>query len=843
MKILNKIWPDALAVILFIVIGFVYFITPVSQGMVLSGSDHTGAIGSGRELAEYHQRTGEETRWTNSLFSGMPTYQMAPSYDSRSTLDTLRSIYELGLPTVVMYVFILLLGFYILMRAFGYKPWLSMLGAVAWAFSSYFFIIIGAGHIWKLLTLAFIPPTIAGMVLCYKGKYLWGGSVLALFLAFQILSNHLQMTYYFLFVMFVMFVAYLIDAIKNKQLKRFGRATATIVVAAIIAIVANLSNLYHTYEYSKETMRGKSELAAEGSSEKNGLSAEYITQWSYGIDETWTLLVPNAKGGASVPLSTNDIAMQKGQFTQYYNQLGMYWGDQPGTAGPVYVGAFIIFLFVLSWFVLKGPMKWALLVATAVSILLSWGHNFMWLTQFCIDHVPLYNKFRTVSSILVIAEFTIPLLAIMTVAKLIRNKQQALNSNTQVLKMWKFYTALALTAGIAFIFAVCPDIFPSYTSLNEQEQMGQYPEILADLTTVRKAIFTADAWRSFFFIIVGATMLWLFIKGKLKAMPMVCMITLLSLVDLYGVNKRYLNDNMFVMPEQINNSFTPTAADKEILQDTDPDYRVLNFTTNTFNENETSYFHKSIGGYSAVKLGRYQDLIDYYIAPNPKSNRLNEMQQVIKGINDNHGNIAQAPGDSLFPVLNMLNCKYFILSGGDNGTIAMQNPFAMGNAWFVDNVKMVDSANEEIKAIGSTDLHHTAIVDKAFESALGKGKNAIAHDSASTVRLTHYEPNALDYEATSPTGGVVVFSEVYYPGWTATIDGKPLELGRANYILRMAYVPAGHHTIHMEYKPASIHTTETLAYIAIGLLIIAFVAALVLTIKKQIKENNTSKDE
>lgn len=841
MQQLKKIWPDALAVLLFIVIGFVYFLTPVSQGMVLSGSDHTGAIGSGRELTEYHERTGEETRWTNSLFSGMPTYQMAPSYGSRTTLNAIRNIYELGLPTVVMYVFILLVGFYILMRAFGFKPWLSVMGAVAWAFSSYFFIIIGAGHIWKLLTLAFIPPTIAGMVLCYRGKYLWGGSVLALFLAFQILSNHLQMTYYFLPVMVLMSVAYFIDAVRNKRLKNFAKATAAIAVAAVMAVAANLSNLYHTYEYSKETMRGKSELAAEGSSAKNGLTAEYITQWSYGIDETWTLLVPNTKGGASVPLSNSDIAMEKGRYSQYYNSFGMYWGDQPGTAGPVYVGAFILFLFVLGWFVVKGPMKWVLLAATAISILLSWGHNFMGLTQWCIDNVPLYNKFRTVSSILVVAEFTIPLLAVMTLAKLIKDRKKDNGaSSVPTIRMWKFYTALALTAGIALLFALFPGLFPSYTSLNEQAQLAQYPDILADLTTVRKAIFTADAWRSFFIVMVGAALLWLYLKNKLKAVPMLCMMTVLCLVDMYSVNKRYLNDNMFVMPEQITDSFVKTEADEQILKDTDPDYRVLNFTTNTFNENETSYFHKSIGGYSAVKLGRYQDLINTYIAPSG-SGKLSEMQQVVKAFNDSRGDLTAIKGDSLFPVLNMLNCKYFILSGEGNRPFAVQNPFAMGNAWFVDQVMTVGSPNEEIAALGTADLRKTAVVDRTFAAVAGKVGTSTIHDSSSVIRLTAYEPNSLDYEATSPCGGVAVFSEVYYPGWTATVDGKPVELGRADYILRMCYIPAGRHTIHMEYKPSSITTTETIAYTAIGLLIIGFAVSIGVTIRRQFGKNTDKK--
>lgn len=533
--------------------------------------------------------------------------------------------------------------------------------------------------------------------------------------------------------------------------------------------------------------------------------------------------------------------MEKGRYSQYYNSFGMYWGDQPGTAGPVYVGAFILFLFVLGWFVVKGPMKWVLLAATAISILLSWGHNFMGLTQWCIDNVPLYNKFRTVSSILVVAEFTIPLLAVMTLAKLIKDRKKDNGaSSVPTFRMWKFYTALALTAGIALLFALFPGLFPSYTSLNEQAQLAQYPDILADLTTVRKVIFTADAWRSFFIVVVGAALLWLYLKNKLKAVPMLCMMTVLCLVDMYSVNKRYLNDNMFVMPEQITDSFVKTEADEQILKDTDPDYRVLNFTTNTFNENETSYFHKSIGGYSAVKLGRYQDLINTYIAPSG-SGKLSEMQQVVKAFNDSRGDLTAIKGDSLFPVLNMLNCKYFILSGEGNRPFAVQNPFAMGNAWFVDQVMTVGSPNEEIAALGTADLRKTAVVDRTFAAVAGKVGTSTVHDSSSIIRLTAYEPNSLDYEATSPCGGVAVFSEVYYPGWTATVDGKPVELGRADYILRMCYIPAGRHTIHMEYKPSSITTTETIAYTAIGLLIIGFAVSIGVTIRRQFGKNTDKK--
>ena len=818
-SIFSKIWPDAAAVVLFIVIGFVYFLSPVSDGLVLSGSDHTGAIGSGQELTQYHERTGEETRWTNALFSGMPTYQMSPSYGSRTTLDTMRSVYELGLPTVVMYVFILLVGFYILMRAMGYKPLLSVLGAIAWGFSSYFFIIIGAGHIWKLLTLAFIPPTIAGMVLCFKGRYLWGGAVLALFLAFQILSNHLQMTYYFLPVMALMWIAYLISALRNKTMGTFWKGTATMLVAATIAICANLSNLYHTYEYSKETMRGRSELAAEGSSAQSGLTAEYITQWSYGIDETLTLLIPNAKGGASVPLSESDIAMEKGQYSQYYNGIGMYWGDQPGTSGPVYVGAIIMFLFILGLFVVKGPMKWALLVATILSILLSWGHNFMGFTQWFIDNVPLYNKFRTVSSILVIAEFTIPLLAIMALARVLKEHADALGKG-----MWKFWTSLGLVGGAALLYALFPSLNEPYASQNELAQLGQYPDILADITAVRQAIFTSDAWRTLIYVLLGAVCVWLYAKQKIKAVIAVAALAVLCLIDMYGVNKRYLNNSMFVMPEDIQNAFVKTEADEQILQDTSLSYRVLNFTTNTFNENETSYFHKSIGGYSAVKLGRYQDIIDRHIGP--------EMNAVIKAFNDSQGDLTSVKGDSLFPVLNMLNDKYFIVSAGEGRKFAVQNPFAMGNAWFVNSIKYVGTPNEEIAALSNINIRTEAVADKSFRSVLDHSGPAVV-DSLAKVALFNYEPNELEYEVESTTGGVVVFSEIYYPGWTATLDGQPLELGRVNYVLRAAYVPSGKPVLHMEYKPASVTLTETIAYIAIVLLLVVFVGAAVLTIRKE----------
>lgn len=832
-EFLKKAGPDIAAIVFFLLLSLVYFITPVSEGLVLSGNDNTGGIGAGQEIARHYEQTGEVTRWTNALFSGMPTYLIAPTYGSRSTLDVLRSIYELGLGGALMYVFILLLGFYILMRAFNFKPWLSALGAVLWAFSSYFFIIIGAGHIWKVLTLAFIPPTIAGMVLCYRGKYLWGGAVTALFLAFQILSNHLQMTYYFLIVMGLMCLAYLVQAIREKTVPQFLKATGVLICAAIIACAANLSNLYHTYEYSKESMRGKASLTSTSQPGKSGLSKDYITQWSYGIGETWTLLVPNAKGGASVPIAANETAMAKAnpQYQQVYQQIGQYWGEQPGTSGPVYVGAFVLMLFFLGLFIVKGPVKWALLAATVLSIMLSWGHNFMGLTDFFIDYVPMYNKFRTVASILVIAEFTIPVLAIMALAKIV-DSPDILKTRSKAL-----YISFGLTGGIALLFALMPTVFfPSYVSSTETLQLQQVfadspgvaQAILANLSEMRRAIFTADAWRSFFIVLIGFALLLLYKYKKLKAVPMVALVGVLCLADLYDVDKRYLNDDNFVEPEQNHQGFAKTAADEMILQDKSPDYRVLNLSRNTFNENETSYWHKSIGGYHAAKLGRYQDLINVCISP--------EIQALSRNLAVTGGQFTVAELDTICPVLNMLNTKYFILPTQSNGPLPLRNPAAYGNAWFVDQVQFAATPSAEIAALERINPRHTAVVGTDFKALFSDVPQAAsAPDTLRSVTLKQYAPNELHYDVNATTAGLVVFSEIYYPGWTATIDGKPLQLGRADYVLRAAKVPAGQHRIVMEFRPQSVKVTETIAYIAIIILALAFAAALVLTCRKQWK--------
>ena len=954
--------PDLLAVLLFVLISFSYFVPAVFEGRILYQHDTSAGRGAGEEGLEYFERTGERTRWTNGLFGGMPTYQLAPSYRSTDVLSRVMDAYHLCLPENVWYVFVYLLGFYILMRVltcgapfnfstfqlFNYSSViLSVLGSIVWAFSSYFFIIIAAGHIWKVWALAYLPPLIAGIVLCYRGSYLCGFIVTALFTAFEVKANHVQMTYYYLFVILLVVVAFIVEGLKGskalravqsgssgsrfkgaarrstincplgfaalpcKELSTINchvlKATLVCIAAGVIGVLMNISNLYHTWEYSKESMRGGSELVKSGGSGVGGLDRDYITQWSYGIGETWSLLIPNVKGGASVPLSSNVKAMEKADVNLrgLYGQIGQYWGEQPMTSGPVYVGAFVVMLFVLGVQVFRGPLKWALLAATFLSIFLSWGKNFMFLTDFFIDYVPMYGKFRTVSSILVIAEFTIPLLAMLGLYHLGLSGSKALGAvqsgssgsrfkvegskalgavqsgssgsgffaeqsgkaerkgaarrstfqrfNVSTFQRcynlrYKIITSYVLTAGACVLFALMPRVFFSdFVSSQEMRALSQFPPaelnmVLSNLRLVREGIFTSDCWRSFLIITLGTLLLlWglsggssgstfkvqgskalgavegsrFKVQGSKRWMYALCGIALLCLVDMWSVNKRYLNDGMFVEKSVRDMGQPMTATDRMILEDKGLDYRVLNLASNTFNENETSYYHKSIGGYHAAKLRRYQDLIDAYISP--------EMGKMMGAIAEAQGDMRGVAGDSLYPVLNMLNTRYVIMPLASGETVPIMNPYAYGNGWFVDGLVYAENANAELDGLGGLDLRHEAVADVRFRDVLG---DAVEQDTLSIVRLTAYEPNELRYDVRSGRGGVVVFSEIFYPGWTATVDGERAELGRVDYVLRALNVSAGEHEVVLTFKPASIDRTERVAYMASGLLLVVIVVGL-----------------
>ena len=824
MKTWKKFLPDVVVIAVFAIISFAYFFVPITQGKILYQHDASAGVGAAQEMTEYQNRTGETTRWTNSIFGGMPTYQMSPSYQSTDGLSQVMNAYHLWLPDNVWFLFAYLLGFYILLRAFDFRQSLAALGSVMWAFSSYFLIIIAAGHLWKVMALAYLPPMIAGVVLAYRGRYLSGFIVTALFTAFEIKANHVQMTYYYLFIILFMVIAYLVKSIREKQLAIFLKATGVLAAAALIGIAINLSSLYHTWQYQKESMRGKSELVKKDAANQtsSGLDRDYITQWSYGIDETLTLLVPDAKGGASVPLSKNATAMAKADpqiqsmIPQLYDAFPQYFGTQPGTSGPVYVGAFVLFLFILGLFIVKGPMKWALLAATVLSVLLAWGHNFMGFTNFFLDYIPMYAKFRTVASILVIAEFTIPLLAALALKKIV-DEPDVLS------KQMKFaYISLALTAGVAALIALFPDMMGPFVSEQERQMIGSIQgmdggtahTILANISDMRAAMVSSDAWRSVIIILIGFALLFAYKLKKLRADYMIAALLVLCLVDMWQVDKRYLNDEMFVPKSERDMPQQPTATDIEINKDKSLDYRVLNFASNTFNENETSYFHKSIGGYHPAKLRRYQEMVDAYIVP--------EIQKAMQAIAAKGGNMQQVDGVKLFPVLNMLNTKYFIFPLQGGATMPLKNIYAQGNGWFVDKIDYVADANAEYAGVGKIDVRHEAVADKQFEAVLGQAK---ANDSTATVKLDKYEPNNLQYTVNSKNGGIVVFSEIYYPGWKATVDGQSVELGRVNYILRSLNVKPGKHIVVLDFHPTSISTTETIAYISIVILLLAIAGA------------------
>ena len=859
-KFLKNSIPDILVILIFLVISFVYFSTPISEGLVLGGHDSVASIGCGQEQVQYYQETGERTRWTGTVFSGMPTYQIAPAYDSGKLLNFLYSLYGLGTTGVLNYVFLYLLGFYILLRCFNLKPWLSAVGAVAWAFSSYFFIIIAAGHIWKAMTLALIPPTIGGMILCYRGKLLWGGAITALFTALQILSNHAQMSYYFFFLMALLALCYGVAALrKNAEvgntpltLNAWLKATGVIAFAGILGVLANLPNLYHTYTYAQQSMRGKAELSPLPSSKQEateGLDRDYITQWSYGIDETLTLLIPEYKGGGSRSILEREGVEKLDGYDQFrshayqFQQMtggkayppGVleYWGDQPFTVGPVYVGAAVCFLFVLGVFYVGGPVKWALVLATLLSFLFAWGKNLMPVTDFFIDYLPMYNKFRTVSSALVVAEFTFPLLAILALAKVLQSPETLFGTKAGRIGMG---LATVLTTGLCLLLAFIPSVAGDCLSQNDAYTLGamngwgfpaQFTGALKDaIVSMHQDILSASALNSGLICLAVSIVLWLWTKKRVPAWAVVGVIGAVTLVDMWKVNKNYLNNDSFSDPVVQMSGFAKTPADEQILLDTSLSYRVANLGGGSpFNEttNETSYYHKSIGGYHAAKLHRYQDLIDHHL------NR--ELTDFTKAIGAAAGDITSIQMDSIAPVLNMLNTKYFIF-GREQQAFAVENIYHNGNGWFVDRLDFVPNADKEMAALHGMDTKREAVADERFRGALetqtlGQG----------TVELTSYAPNEMHYKVQSEAGGVVVFSEIYYPGWTATIDGNEAELGRANYVLRALRVPAGEHEIVMEFRPASVSATDSVAFLAIGGITGLLIAAISVAIKRRRQKN------
>ena len=812
----------AASIAIMAVVAWIFFYPADVQGDRLQQHDIMQGIANSHEGSVYEAQSGEITRWTDALFGGMPTFQIRPTYSSSPWLSWVGKVFSLGFPEPVCWIFMMMLGFFLLMLSLKVKWYLAVLGAIGYAFSSYFFILIGAGHIWKLLTLAYVPPTLAGIIWCYRGKILWGAGVAALFGSMQLMSNHIQMSYYFAFVVAALVIGFLVTAIKEKKVGQWALATCALTVGAALAVAANSPNLYMTYKYSKETIRGgHSELTPvvdpanpEAANATEGLDKDYITQWSYGIDETFTLMIPNVKGGATIKPERGDNRLlslaDKAQghnidsnTTQILQQFPQYFGDQPMTNGPVYVGVVLFALALLAVAVVRNPVKWPLVVITVLSIFLAWGHNLAWLTNLMIDHFPMYNKFRAPASWLVVAEVTIPLLAVLALHEMFADKD-----------FWRKHKAALLTA-FGFTGVVClvawlfPGIFGAYSQMEYDQliasgQLQQYPDVDQAIRSVRGALVSDDARRSLVFLLLGAATLFFYLRGKLKPVATSLLLTAIVLVDMYAVDKRYVNQDSFVPAEELiteNNGFSKRPADAQVLQDTTLNYRVMD--VQHFAEPMPSYFHRTVGGYHAAKLARYNDLIERQIAKN---------------------NIQ---------VLNMLNTRYFIL---DDNT-AQRNPEALGNAWFVDSLALVDGADAEMAALDSLKSAHTAVADKQFAAVLGSAKPRTPGD---TIVETTYAPNRLTFRSHSANGGLAVFSEIYFPwGWQATIDGKPAEIGRVNYVLRAMQLPAGDHTIEMVFDPKEVHQTETLATTAIAIIFIILLAAANIDLFRRMRRKET----
>ncbi len=810
-------------IIAFAAITLIYF-SPIFEGKRLQQHDIGMYKGMSKEIADYREATGETTLWTNSMFGGMPAWNISARQNA-NLFNEIHPVLSLGLPSPIGAVFIGMLGFFILMLVLDCSVWISFVAAIAYGFTSYMFIIIGAGHNTKAFAIAYMAPVVAGVLLTYKGKYLWGSVLTAIALALEVKSNHLQITYYLLLMLVILIIAEFISDIKNKKLGHFFKASACLLVAAVIAVMTNFTILYANYDYGKETTRGKPVLASNSNNQTKGLDRDYITQWSYGKGETWSLMIPNAKGGASAYIGNQNPALQKAdsRYRQNIAQSNAYWGDQPGTSGPVYVGAIVVFLFVLGALTVKGKLKWALLIATLLSILLSWGKNFMGFTDFFINYIPGYNKFRAVSMTLVIAEVCMPLLGFLGLAEIAKDPE------TFKKNLPKFFIALGITAGICLLFYLTPKTFLHFLSQEEASQFAQlksgkdgaaYAAFATQLETVRVAIFRKDALRSLLFIILAAVPIFLYGKGKLKATPAMAILAVLILVDMYPIAKRYLNNDNFVEKAKAEKPFVATAADKIVLDDPDLEYRVVDLTKNVFNDASSSYFHKSIGGYSGAKLRRYQDVITNYLG-----GEVQQFNNIFKGLNEG-GDLASLMERQKW--VNMLNTRYIIYNANEKPLV---NPCAYGNAWMVDNVSLVDTPNAEFDAVPATDTRHTAIIHKEFEDQV---KGYRSTDSVGSITLTDYKPNQLTYSFDANEDKLVVFSEVWTSkGWTMRIDGEERPLLRADYLLRAAMVPAGKHEIVMRYEPRIWKVGGVVSLVSSLTVILFAVGALVYSILKK----------
>jgi len=833
---LKVLVPVIAAILIFVTLTFGYF-TPLLKGKVIVQSDMVLNRGMSKEINDFREQYHQEALWTNSMFGGMPAYQISIKYPA-NWLQYVRSLFTLWLPSPASMVFVYLLGFFILLRVLKIDPWLSIMGAIAFAFSAFFFIIIDAGHNTQALAIGYMAPVFAGVILVSNGRYLLGGAVTALFFGLELLSNHVQITYYLFLFLAIYIVIIWTGFIKQKEYDKIFKSIGVFVIAGALAVGCNISNLWNTADYVGSTIRGASELTSDKGNKTSGLDKDYATQWSMGKAETMTLMIPGFKGrSSSINVSENENALKHvdREMRENIGGTSQYWGDQPFTMSP-YSGAIVIFLFVLGLFILEGPLKKALLIATVFSILLSWGKNFMPLTDLFLDYFPGYNKFRAVSMILVIAEFAIPLLAVLTIDKIIKTpdffkqKIKLAFTKKEVSVQNAFFISFGLTGGLSLLFYLMPSLTSffgdeEYNKIYDQVSKNNGAEVaqkfMDNIEIARTALFKSDVLRSFLFITLGAGALWLFFKSKINKAILITALSLFIFIDLVQVDKGYVNDKNFKTKQETKIPFPETKASQEILEDKDPDYRVLNIAVNTFNESSTSYYHKSIGGYHAAKLRRYQDLIDAQIQ--------NNIQQIISTLKSNPSDSSLRTTFARQGVLNMLNTRYVIYN---EDAAPLQNRYALGNAWFVSNVKMVKNADEEIKAIGEVNPAYTAVIDERYKNDLGE--LSVKKDESATIKLLDYKPNDLKYESNTATEQLAVFSEIYYnKGWNAYVDGELKPHFEADYVLRAMRVPVGKHTIEFKFEPTTYYTAEKIS-LASSILLFGFLGfSLFLGMKKK----------
>ena len=827
---LRSLTPHLVALLLFIFIAFAYFL-PVIEGKELVAHDTDSWRSMAQETIEYNKSHDDVTLWTNSMFGGMPNYQIS-MVQPNNVLQYVEKVI-MSFPRPVSNVFLYLICFYILLLSFGLKPWQAIAGAIGFTFASYNFIVIAAGHNSKAITIAYVAPLIGAVFLAFREKRFLGAVLTAFFLSLAIRANHIQILYYTLIILFFFAIVEFIFSIREKKFPDFLKSAGVLIIAAIIAVGMNATSLLTTYEYSHYTMRGKSNgLTADTQSSQHGLNKEYITQWSYGVDETLTLLIPDFMGGASTgKLSMKsetaghlkNLGVPDGQIKQIVTQLPLYRGTQPGTSGPVYLGAIVIFLFVLSFFVVDKKLKWWLVPMIILTMMLSWGKNFMPLTDFFIDYVPMYNKFRAVSMTLFATGFGIALLAFMAM-------KEVYEGNISKEKLTKSITVSALiTGGVCLVFALVPSLAGSFVSPQDAQFQGDYAFLKDTLPPDRQSLLRSDAFRSLVFIILGAFVLWSFVKGFLKKNVSIALLAFFILIDLFPVAKRYLNDDNFESkrPTQL---VQKTPADEAILQDKSQ-FRILDATVDIFNDATPSYFHKNIGGYHAAKLRRYQELINMQLT--------GEIGKLFGAFGSATTAESITPVFDSLRVMNMLNMKYVIYN---KQAPPLVNPYHNGNAWFVNNIRIAQDANEEMKLLGEIDTRHELVIDKSLASAL---PSKITPDSTAKISLKSYAPNHLIYSVDTKTDQVAVFSEIYYDkGWKATIDGKEVPYTRVNYLLRAMPLKAGSYDVEFRFAPGSYSTGNLLALISSVLLIIGLATYLFLFFRKKksgAAEMNTAK--